>query len=143
MDYKTIINQLNTFKSEFIDYFNERKLKNDKDVANIIDTYLVSLENKNVSLQAFKTRIIHNGHSVEKLIPIITNRVISLAVDLGGREDYEKISNSQTVSKKKQIYSFGVKLKGRNAKKRIIVLTLSIVTINKNKKTMRKNFKKA
>lgn len=102
MDYKTIINQLNTFKSEFIDYFNERKLKNDKDVANIVDTYLVSLENKNVSLQAFKTRIIHNGHSVEKLIPIIKNRVISLAVDLGTRDDYEKISNSQKISPTKK-----------------------------------------
>ncbi|MFA6610849.1 MAG: hypothetical protein WCS78_00495 [Bacilli bacterium] len=102
MDYKTISNQLNTLKSEFIDYFNERKLKNDKDVANIVDTYLVSLENKNVSLQAFKTRIIHNGHSVEKLIPIIKNRVLSFTVDLGTREDYEKIRDSQIVSPTKK-----------------------------------------
>ena len=57
MDYKTIINQLNTLKSEFIDYFNERKLKNDKDVDKIVDAYLLSLENKNISIQAFKTRI--------------------------------------------------------------------------------------
>ncbi len=126
MDYKTIINQLNTFKSEFIDYFNERKLKNDKDVANIIDTYLVSLENKNVSLQAFKTRIIHNGHSVEKLIPIITNRVISLAVDLGGREDYEKISNSQTVCPTKKadlfLWSQAQRKKRQEANNRINTL---------------------
>ena len=126
MDYKTIINQLNTFKSEFIDYFNERKLKNDKDVANIIDTYLVSLENKNVSLQAFKTRIIHNGHSVEKLIPIIKNRVISLAVDLGGREDYEKISNSQTVSPTKKadlfLWSQAQRKKRQEANNRINTL---------------------
>ena len=126
MDYKTIINQLNTFKSEFIDYFNERKLKNDKDVANIIDTYLVSLENKNVSLQAFKTRIIHNGHSVEKLIPIIKNRVISLAVDLGGREDYEKISNSQTVCPTKKadlfLWSQAQRKKRQEANNRINTL---------------------
>jgi len=126
MDYKTIINQLNTFKSEFIDYFNERKLKNDKDVANIIDTYLVSLENKNVSLQAFKTRIIHNGHSVEKLIPIIKNRVISLAVDLGGREDYEKINNSQTVSPTKKadlfLWSQAQRKKRQEANNRINTL---------------------
>lgn len=102
MDYKTIINQLNTLKSEFIDYFNERKLKNDKDVDNIVDAYLLSLENKNVSIQAFKTRIIHNGHGVEKLIPIIKNRVISLAIDLGSREDYEKIRDSQVGSPTKK-----------------------------------------
>ncbi|HKM29796.1 MAG TPA: hypothetical protein VJZ51_03475, partial [Bacilli bacterium] len=102
MDYKTIINQLNTLKSEFIDYFNERKLKNDKDVDKIVDAYLLSLENKNISIQAFKTRIIHNGHGVEKLIPIIKNRVISLAIDLGSREDYEKIRDSQVGSPTKK-----------------------------------------
>lgn len=102
MDYKTIINQLNTLKSEFIDYFNERKQKNDKDVASIIDTYLTSLENRNVSLQAFKTRIIHNGNNVEKLIPIIKNRVLSLMVDLGSREDFLKIKDSQIVSPTKK-----------------------------------------
>ena len=102
MDYRTIINQLNTLKSEFIDYFNERKIKNDKDVADIVKTYLDSLEKRNVSLQVFKTRIIHNGHSVEKLIPIVQNRVTSLNIDLGNRDDFNKISESQMTSQTKK-----------------------------------------
>lgn len=102
MDYRTIINQLNTFKSDYNDYFNERKQKNERDVEDIVKTYLEALSKGVISLQSFKTRILHNGRNVEKLIPIIKNRINALNVEFGTKEDYIKISESQKVSPTKK-----------------------------------------
>ena len=102
MDYRTIINQLNILKSDYNDYFNERKQKNERDVDDIVKTYLEALSKGVISLQSFKTRILHNGRNVEKLIPIIKNRINALNVEFGTKEDYIKISESQKVSPTKK-----------------------------------------